>query len=797
MGLNEKPPSKGVLGPPGWAGIFLCSLSAISFEITLTRIFSISLWYHYAFMVVSIAMLGIGLSGTMQAIFPNLKLGRRLGPYALLLGVSIPLGFLLTNMVPFDPARLSWDYRQLLYICLYYLILSVPFLFFGLIISTAFVLESQRSTLVYASDLLGAGMGSVLALLLIGWAGLGGAVILIALGPVLAAFLFGRRRASIALALLLLAGFGIFPEAFSVRISQYKELPQALLFPGARHIRTYQSGFQRVDIFNSPMARFAPGLSLSYMEELPEQSGVTVDGTSMSAITDARGKTPEFVRRLPSAFPYAIKKVGRAMLVEPGGGLPVLIARSFNVSEIHVADSNPLLLEVIREDLGRYSGGIYKDNAHGRMARSALRSIGGSFDLIDISMLGALPAGSFGIWEDYRFTLEAFSEYFGRLNEDGLLSLSMYVLPPERVELRVLSTAMEALEGLGVEYDGPSSRNILVLRSWGVITILIKRSPFEPPEIARARGFADENGFDMAYWHGMPEGEQGKYIKGISQDPYRAFRLLADSTTRKGFIESYPFDVSASKDDRPFFHYYIKSGRLGEIYELTGRKWQFFIEQGYMLPVVFVQAVLLSILLLVMPLLKSGMRAVRSKSALIYFALLGLGFMFIEIPLMQRMILPFETPSLAVAVVLASVLVSCGIGSLLSSRFGLLRRPHILLPAIAALSLPYMLWLSEAASFMSLMPLPLRAIICFVMIFPLGALMGIPFPLGISLLGRHEPGLLPWAWAVNGCFSVIAPLLAVQLAISLGYTGVIMLGACMYMLALPVMLKTMRLKRGG
>lgn len=740
-------------------------------------------------MVVSIAMLGIGLSGTLQAVFPWLKDRQKVGIYALLLGLSIPLGFALTNMVPFDPARLAWDREQLLFICLYYLILSVPFFFFGLVMSSAFALESQRSAVVYGADLLGAGAGSVVSLLLIAWAGPERAVVLIAMSPLLGAYLFGRRSASVSLALILALGYFAFPGAFNIRMSPYKELHQALLFPGASLIRTYQDGFQRVDVFNSPMARFAPGLSLSYLNALPGQLGVTVDGTGMSAITDARLGPLEFTRHMPSALPYSIRKIESALLAEPRGGLPVLMARGFGVEDIHVADSSPLLIDVIDRDFSSYSGGIYKDNTYKRLARSALISTGRSFDLIDISMLDAVPAGSFGISEDYRFTLEAFSEYFRHLGNDGMLSLSLYVLPPQRTELRLLTTSIAALESLGV--DEPS-RNIVAIRSWGVLCILFKVTPFQDTEVSAIKGFADRNGFDLVYYHGITGGESGRYIKAASGEPYaNAFMEIVLDETRAGFIKGYPFDITPAEDNRPFFHYYIRASRLKEIYELSGRKWQFFMESGYVLPAVLVQAVLLSLLLLVLPSVKKQMRDTGPKFFLSYFALLGAGFMFIEIPLIQKMILPFETPALAVATVLASVLISSGMGSLASRKFSFMRTPFTLF-ILAALSLPYILLLSPAAVAMGSLGLAMRVAACFVIVFPLGAMMGIPFPLGMSIIGQSNPDLVPWAWAVNGCLSVISPLLAVLLAISIGYTGVIMLGAALYMAAFLVLRNEMR-----
>jgi hypothetical protein len=762
--------------------IFLCSLSGISFEIALTRVFSVSLSYHFAFMVVSIAMMGIALSGTVLSVYPALADTRRLRDYALSLALAIPAAYVLINLVPLDPARLPWDSVQLLFVFLYYVILCVPFFFFGLLISASFSAMKGKAGFIYGADLLGAGVGSVAVIQVMRWLGPGRTVFVISFGAVLGAFLLGRRRAAVPAAACL-AALLLSSGLAHMRISPYKELPAALGYPGAEHIKTYRNGFSRVDVFKSPMARFAPGLSLRHQEELPEQIGLSVDGANITAITRAGGNAHGFLGFLPSALPYEIGARKDALVIDPRGGLPVLMARRYGVQSVRSVESNPLLVDIIKGDYGEFSGNVYSEAASSGIARSRLRGTDMDFDVIDISLMEATPSAGFGMSEDYRYTVEAFKEYLGHLRKDGVLSISLYILPPPRIEFRLLATALSAMSETGVVEAG---RNIAAIRSWGSICIVVKKSPLTSREIGKVKSFAGERDFDLVYYPGIREEETNIHVRMPESEYFSAFKRLIDPETREAFKEGYLFDISEVSDERPFFHFYLKPSRVIETYGIMGGKWQYFIEEGYLLPVVFAQALLISLVLLLIPALKgrgrassTGIRPVSRAGPLSYFALIGLGFMFIEVPLIQEMMLPLENPSYAIAAVLASVLISSGIGSLLSQRFAILRRPYVVL-LIAAVTLPYAFLFSTLLGDVTAYGMPVRVTLSSALIMPLGLLLGIPFPMGIRNIPEE---LIPWAWAVNGCFSVLAPMLAAMAAMAAGFKWVLALGAAMYALA--------------
>ncbi len=775
-----------------FAGIFLFSFSSLSYEITLTRVFSISLWYHFAFMVISIAMLGIGASGTALSLFPGLKppkrddlLLSRIGIYGLFLGASVTAGYLLSNRLPFDPVRLSWDSVQLLYICMYYLLLSLPFFFFGLSISTAFASASRGAGFLYGADLLGAGAGSLSLLYFMSITGPEVVILLVSSIALGGAFLVGGRRTKAGSCILVACNVMLLmmPDVTSPRMSPYKGLPLALRYPGARHLRTYDSPFSRVDLFKSPAVRFAPGLSLKYLDPLPEQTGLSIDGGEVTAVTDPRDRRSlRFLEFLPAALPYQIGRRESVLILDPRGGLEVLLAAYYESGNIFKVESNPLVIEVVRDGLGDISRGVYDSNTWPGLGRSWLKAGNRRFDLIDIPLTGTSPSGSFGIAEDYRFTVESFEEYLGHLTKSGVLSIHLYILPPPRVELRILSTLVTSMEEMGMK---EIEQNILSIRSWGSVGIMAKLEPFTRQEIEEVRRFSKERRFDLVLLPGIREEETNLYVKTAHNEYFTAFRSILNPASRTSFQRDYLFDITPVRDEAPFFHYFLRLKNLSNIYKVMGEKWQYFIEEGYLLPAVFLQVLLLGTLLILLPAIgtkKTGNGGNIRGWPLLYFAFLGLGFMFVEVSLIQKMILPLENPSYAVVTVLTSLLIGSGAGSLLSARFQLLRSPLTLLTA-ALLIAAYSVLIPSFSDFAIAYHVLRKAALTFVFLLPLGIPMGIPFPTAMRRLGERTPELIPWAWAVNGCTSVMAPILTIMLAMVVGFQAVLWMGAASYLLA--------------
>jgi len=793
--------------------IFLCSFSSLAYEIALMRIFSVSLWYHFAFMVISIAMLGIGASGTVLSIHQKFRNISNIRLYSLFLGVGISMSYLISNQIPFDPMKLSWDKIQLLYIGLYYIILSIPFFFTGLIIATAFSCMSEKTGLVYGSDLLGAGIGSLGILYLMTIMTPDRAVFILSSIALTGSFVISKKRLKVISLSFVLVNLSILlfqPSFTNIRMSPYKGLQLALRYPGAKHLRTYFNPFSRIDTFISPAVRFAPGLSLKYLDPLPDQVGFSIDGSEINAITDSKNsKSQKFLTYLPSAIAYEMRNLPNpsltplyppllrwklkggeggledVLILDPKGGLHVLVASYYGSKNIYKVESNPLIIKVINDEFKDFSENFYSKNAWSGIGRSWLKTAKKKFDIIDISLMGSAPSGSFGISEDYRFTVEAFREYINNLKPDGLLSINLFILPPPRIELRLMNTIITAMEEIGIK---DAEHRIAAIRSWGTITIIIKKSPFSLNEIETIREFSKNRRFDLIHYPGIKEEEANIYIRTASNEYFTVFKEILNPKTRPHFIHDYIFDISPVHDENPFFHYYLKVKNIREIYMTMGGKWQYFIEEGYILSVVFLQVIFLSLILIALPVFSKKHKKTVSGSSppflfiLPYFAFLGFGFMFIEISLIQKTILPLEHSSYAVATVLTSILISSGIGSLLSQRFPGLRSPSTVI-LISFLIIIYSILLPSLTDTISPYSISVRIISVFLILTPLGLLMGIPFPTGLKMLGERNESLIPWAWAINGCFSVLAPILTIMLAMVIGFKMVLWLGALSYMMA--------------
>ncbi len=774
--------------------ILLCSCSSIAYEIALTRIFSISLWYHFAFMIISIAMLGIGASGTVLSLYPKLKNISYLQTYCLLLGAGIFISYLISNRIPFDPVKLSWSKIQVFYIGFYYVVLSIPFFFMGLIIATALSSMSKKIGLFYGADLIGAGLGSIAVISMLTLSGPDTAVFYISSIALLSAFIAGGRKQKLvsAVFLLIIILLLLFPHPFlKTRISEYKGLPVALRYPGAEHLKTYYSPHSRIDSLISPAARFAPGLSLRYLQTLPDQIGFSIDAGEIYAVTAFKEKiSMQFLSYIPSALPYELVEKKDVLILDDKGGLQSLVADYYGSSNIYKIESNPLIIKIIKKDFHTFSGKIYSQNTWTGLGRSWLKKRKNLFDIIDIPLFSTTPTGSFGISEDYRFTVDAFKEYLKHLKPDGILQISLFILPPPRIEFRLLNTAVNAMDELGIKN---SNRHIASIRSWGTISILVKKSPITLSNISTIRKFSRDRRFDLLYYPGINVDETNVYVHMPSDEYFTSFLDILSTDTRKKFINNYIWDVSPATDDKPFFHYYLKTKNIREIYKIMGKKWQYFAEEGYILPFVFMQVLFLGLILVILPAFSnkqshnSSMREKGQKRFvhslfLPYFACIGIGFMFIEVSFIQKIILPLEHPSYAFATILTSLLMSAGIGSLFRQRFHFFKKPNILI-VLSLVTVSYSILIPSLTDLITLYTIPVRILLVYISFIPIGFFMGIPFPNGLIFLGEKDDSLIPWAWAINGCFSVLAPILAIMIAIAFGFKTVLWIGAGAYFLA--------------
>ncbi len=785
-----------------YAAISLISASALTLEIFLTRFFSVAQWHHFAFMVVSIALLGYGASGSFLMLFPSLlKKDSKCLLYtlSLLLSITILTAYTILNYLPFDMAKIAWDTNQLIYILIYYILLSIPFFLAGMIISITISLNSKDVNKIYFFDLIGASIGCLLPLIIFPMLGGEGSLLIAATLPITASLLFRGLKPyksyfiPLLLLSLILFFFIIKPAFLEINISQFKSLNVALKFPEARHIDTKWNVFSRIDAFESPLVRFAPGLSLKYQKSLPHQIGITIDGDSMTAITEYKGDILGlgFIPYLPSSLPFYLIQNKNVLILEPAGGLDILTALYFKSQLITGVEINPLIHKIMKNEFRDFSGEIYeKGNVKIETGegRGYLKKAGNKFDIILIPVLSGIPASSsgfLGLAEGYQFTEEAVITYIQHLNNDGMLSITRYLLPPPREELRLISVIHSALKRAKI--NNPE-KHIAVIRTWGTITIIVKKSEITDADISKIKDFCKERLFDIVFYSGVKKDEVNIYNKFKEPIYYNLISQIMDDEKRTLLYKDYAFDITPVTDDRPFFFHFFKWDKIKEVYKSVGEKWQIFVEGGYLLPIIFIQALAASAIFIILPLfIKQGrMLFTQNKETikyLCYFFFIGIGFMFVEISLMQKLILFLDHPVYAVSAVLFSILVFSGIGSFISKSYV---KSKILFKIIAALAIVLVITIITLPYITNLFlgnSLILRGIITLTILCPIAILMGMPFPIGMRMLGENEKDIIPWAWCVNGAASVLSSILAIILALSIGFNAVLFLAALTYLTA--------------
>jgi hypothetical protein len=802
--------------PAIWPSLFLLSAATLAFEINLTRLFSVAQFYHFAFMIVSVALLGFGASGAALTIYPALQRGlpsRRLAQLALATGLSMLAAYLLVNGIPFDSFSLLIDNRQIFILALHYLALAAPFFFSGMALGFLLTVYPHAAGSLYAVNLLGSASGCIIALLAPPYLGAEGMVTLssalAALAAIAAAPPALKRPVGLgAVALLILttldlglslAGRSSF-SALDLRISPYKSLSYALQVPGAQVVNRKWNAFSRIDVVRSGGIHSTPGLSYRYLQPLPALDGLLVDGDDLSPILNP-DVDPAFASYLPNALAFHLRPHARTLVLEPRGGLDLFIALALSAGPVTSAESNPLIVQAVP---------LYNDprlQVFQESGRSFLQRNRTRYDVIVLSLAASfhpVQSGAYTLAEDYRYTVESFQEMMAHLNPTGLLVATRWLQDPPSEDLRLFALGMTALETAGAD----PRRQMVALRGYNTATLLLKNSLFTPGELAAIRQFISQRAFDLSYAPGIRPEETNCYNILPESRYYQAYLSLLETQPRQDFYAAYPYDVRPPTDDQPFFGHYFKWAQAPEALAGLGKTWQPFGGAGYfVILALLVLAVLLAGALILLPVIawrlanKNTLAASTSPFALrrlLYFGLLGFAFLLVEIPLLQRFILYLGQPAYAVTAVLFSLLLFSGLGSRLSNRLAL--QPTLGALAILALVMPLLLpWLFARTLGL---PLAARLGVTTLTLAPLGFLMGVPFPAGLRLLTtgqaqaagpnaqaealartQKEPAPradIPWIWAVNGAASVIAPLLAALLALSFGFNAVLRLGALCY-----------------
>lgn len=794
------------------AAIGMISASALAYEILLMRLFSIIQWHHFAYMIISLALLGYGVSGVFLAL--NLKRLLQNFPTAIitnmmLFSISAPVCFLLAQEIQFNPAEILWNPMQLLYLCGIYLILAIPFFFAANVTGLSFYQYRERVSYIYAADLIGAGVGSVTIILLLFLIFPQKILSLLMLSGTVAALIAANtcfRGQSAAMerwfsvpGVIGLATIFMLTDMMTLNVSPYKGQSQLLQVPGTKIIDRYSSPLGLISVVESVITplRHAPGLSLNASTEPPAQLAVFTDADNLTAITQYNGspETVSYLDQTTSALPYHLKPLSEVLILGAGTGSDILQAKYHAAHHIDAVELNPQVVALMKEKYAKFAGRLYSGadvELNIGEARGYLATTDKTYDLIDISLLdafGASAAGLYSLAENYLYTEQAIQEYVRHLKPDGFLSITRWIKMPPRDEPKLLATAISALKQAKVRQPG---LQMLMIRGWQTSTLLVKNGVISGEDVNNLKQFCSENSYDPVYYPGISDREVNRF--NIQQQPYlyqAATALLGDNS--RDFIEAYKFDIEPATDNRPYLFHFFKWRTLPESLSLLSSGGSFLLESGYLLLIAaLAQALLASLLLIALPLwlwknkLDIEPGPACHLPALLYFFCLGLGFLFLEIAFIQKFILILHHPLYAITVVLSTFLITAGAGGYFSRRLSLPLEKSAILAPVAAIAL---LGIVYIASFESIAGLLLKTgnISCYLLsvmlIAPLGFCMGMPFPMALAGLGRTAPTLIPWAWGINGCASVIGAILATLIAMQFGFTVLIFLAIGLYGIA--------------
>ncbi len=794
--------------------LFLVSLAAVGYETALTRYFAVAKWSEYGYWVISIVMVGFALSGVVLALWRDVFARRAQELMAALPAVLVltaAVGYHFTTTNPFNPLQLqnpaTWQ-PQIWNIAGYYAALLPFFFLAGLFISLSFVRYAERIGLVYAFDLTGAGAGaaSVLAAMY--------AVHAFDLVPLLliplalaAVFLRGPHRLKAILAALCALGIA---EALlllddEAAYNDFKAIYAPLHTPDAAIVATVNSprgDYVLLDDFTERVdTDISNNAGMLGVEGPPRSYGLYRDGNRIAALPKLLPIVADYAGAALDALPYTLIPHARVMLAGASGGFRTAEVLRLGAAQVRVLEPEPELLRILQKGLGPVQPINAVPGVH-VIGSGPLADTGrGVYDVVDLSadFLDAAETNATA------FTREAIMSYLHVLAPNGMVSIPVSIRDFPVYALRMLSTVRSALLAAGI--DDPASRVIVYRSAWNV-RILITREGWTPARIAATRTFCDDRSFDMSWYPGLDvaKARAGLYndLPAVSFDKGEVESdgpddAIADEA--EAVLSGQPspsaeqFNLSPMTLDKPFFYAVLRLDRIGTILKRLEILPQ--AEVGALVNLaVLAQAVIIAALVLLVPLAAPGrIGAPRTGvlRAVIYFPALALGFLFIEIYLIEKASFWLGDRTNGFAIVLTGMLVFSGLGSLLSERFAAAPRQGMaIVTAVVLLWCLAALLLLEPVILATLdWPFVIRAALLLALVAPVSVALGLPFPLGLSRAGSG--GFLPWAWALNGAFSVVATPLANLIAREFGFSRVLLCAAIVYGVALitfPAMRKT-------
>lgn len=772
--------------------LFLLSAAAVGVEIALTRFFAVASFSEYGYWVISIAMTGFAVSGVVMVLGREAFLKRAatlLPALPLAMLVAGAAGWIAACANPFNPLELqnpATAWPQLENILGYYAALFPFFFLAGLAVSLNFVARSDRIGLVYGYDLLGAGAGAVAALLLM--LALHPFLLVPALLPLLAlaTMLAGGRRWRIAAIAVLVAAEAAVLAFAAPAVSQYKPIYAPMNVQGGQVLGEWTSPrglYQLLDNFTERLDTDVTNNAGSMgLPAPPRAYGLYRDGSRIAALPM---QVPPEAGHAPGALdaaPYALLDAPRVLLLGAAGGFRPAEALALGAAHVTVIEPEPVLREALRHGLGpvppmQADARVTLSDAH------PLRATG-RFDLVDISgdFLGADDQNR------HAYTREAMAARIAQLEPGGLVSIPVSIRELPAYAVRVIATAQDALRLSGV---ADPAAHLAVIRSAWNLRVLVAREPFDEARVAKLIEFAEARSFDLSWAPGLPPGRDvWNELSPVSLDSGGTDSQTEDAVADEaaallaGTPRHDAFDRSPLTADRPWLSPLVRLPAVGAAIERMEVLPQ--PEIGLLVNVaVLAQAAVLALLVAGLPLLARGALRVRPAMmgrALVFFPALGLGFLMVEIALIEQAALLLGDRTAGFALVLTAMLVFSGAGAMLAGGVAQPGRALRLAALVAlALGVAAAFALPSIVSAALDWPFALRAGLLVVLLAPLSLAMGMPFPLGLDRFRQEGAALLPWAWALNGAFSVVATPLASLIAHGIGIAPLLLAGAACYL----------------
>jgi spermidine synthase len=783
-------PVQAGVSPRQLLAVGLISATLLMTELALTRIFSVVMYYHFAFLAISIALFGLSASGVFAYVAR-----RRLERYdtGTLLAVESVVYALFTLVALLALVRmrigLVYSRQNLILMLTTYALAALPFFTGGLVLTLAISRMSGRINAVYASDLIGAAAGCLVLIPLLDRVGAPGVVLTAAALALTAGVLFASRASRLRFAIV---GGTIMAVALAGQWSGVAvfDVGEAKGHVGDQVLFTKWNSFSRIGVYERTHDNWS--LSPTFTGTVPHTRYMDIDAAASTPILQV---TPDlsnvqYLKYELTAVAYRLKPPGfSALVIGPGGGRDLVSALVFGAGHVDGVEINPIIAnDVMRDKFREFSGGIY---THPRVriavddGRSFVRGSPDRYDIIQASLVdtwAATAAGAYTLTENTLYTVEAFNDYLDHLTDDGIVTMTRWVIDG----LRLVSLAQEA----GAARGWDVSKHLAVVQYDRVQTFLLKKSEFTPAEIATLAAASRQLEFNVIYAPTFA-GEATPplptdWVDGMETADYPRLIRAAD---RQSFYDGYKQDIRPTTDDRPFFFHTTK---LADQFQVAfGRAMLFGNGLSALLTLMGISTALVVLFVLGPLAFAGGADAPRWFAWLVYFGALGAGFMLIEVSILQRFVLLLGHPVYSLTVTLFSLLLGTGIGAAWSRRLRdatLVRSTAIMLVAIAVISIaviavvtPLVMWAIPFAR-------STRIGIAVATLLPIGIALGIPMPAGIRLLSARAPQMVTWAWGINGALSVVGATLAIFIAMNWGF-GVTLVGAsAVYLIGLAALI---------